>query len=350
MARLFERIKRLVGRHQLTETDMGKVDAAMLDDPTLSPTEKLQAAFMQFHRSYMRERHEEMAWKRRRNIALIAFAIAGTVTSIVFNADRITKNIIPRDHAAVVNILGEIGVDPTAKHGPINEALKQAFEDPRVKRVILRIDSPGGQPNESEAIIEELERLKKKYGKPVDAVIQNIGASAAYMIAVHADTLYAGRYSLVGSIGVIVDTWNVSKVLDKVQAEKLTFVSGRYKDMLSPYREMRADEKQVIQSMVDKLANVFADEVLGSRKGKITLSRAALTTGQVWVGAEATQLGLIDKIGTIDEVASAHELELQDVGPTERKGFLIPYASSLFENIGASFARGLMGNQGMSVD
>lgn len=342
-------LKSLFSRHSLRDSDLAQVDDSMLNDPSLSSTEKMTAAFLQFHRSSMQERREEMAWKRRRNVALIVFAIAGTIVSVIYNAERISKNIITQDHAAVVNIVGAIG-EGTATHGPVNEALKVAFENPHVKRVILRINSPGGLPNESEAIINEMERLKAKHNKPVDAVIENLGASAAYMIAVHADTVYAGRYSLVGSVGAIIDGWNFAKIAEKVDAQRMTYVSGRLKDMMNPYRAVREDERAKVQGMVDKLGGVFAREVLDARKGKIKITQDELATGEVWVGVEAANLGLVDKIGTVSGVASSYKLEAKDMGPTEQKGFFIPFASALFEEIGASLSRGLMGSNRLTIN
>jgi len=354
MKRMFSKIKQLFGGKRPTEDDMAKNDEDLLADPALSPMEKMATAFMQFHRTTMNERHEERRWKRRRNIALIVFAISGTVTSVVYNANKITKNIPSKDYVAVVNITGAIGQDHTARHAAINGALKKAFEEPRAKRVLLRIDSPGGRPNDSEAVINEMLRLKKLHNKPVDAVIENIGASAAYMIAVHADTLYMGRYSMVGSVGAMMDTWNLGKIVEKLEAERLTFVSGQYKDLLNPYRKIREDERAKVQSMVDGLAAVFADEVIARRDGKLTLSRAELTTGEVWIGDEAVKLGLADKIGTVNDVAALHELEVRNVGPHEDRGFFIPRMSAYFEDMGSSiresFMKGMVGERGLVVN
>lgn len=335
-------LKRLLPSRSVQENDLKEIDASILDDPSLSPTDKLTVAFLQFHRSSMRERHEDIAWKRRRNIALIVFALAGTVVSVVYNADRITKSVVPYDHVAVVNIAGAIGDTATAKRGPINAALKTAFENPRVKRIILRINSPGGMPNESEAIINEIGRLKAKHNKPVDAVIENVGASAAYMIAVHADTVYAGRYSLVGSVGAIIDSWNFAKIADKVEAQRMTFVSGKFKDLLNPYRAIREEERAKVQSMVDSLGAVFAGEVLARRQGKLKLTQQELATGEVWAGADAVKLGLVDKIGTVADVAHEHGLEAKDMGPAEERGFFVPFTSSMLENMGASLSRGAL--------
>lgn len=351
---MFSKLKQIFGSKRPSEDDMAKNDEDLLADPSLSPMDKLSTAFMQFHRTTMNERHEERIWKRRRNIALIIFAISGTVTSVVYNANKITKNIPSKDFIAVVNITGAIGQDRTSQHGAINDALKKAFEEPRAKRVILRVDSPGGRPNDSEAVINEMLRLKKLHNKPVDAVVENIGASAAYMIAVHADTLYMGRYSMVGSVGAMMDTWNLGRIVEKVEAERLTFVSGQYKDLLNPYRKIREDERAKVQSMVDGLAAVFADEVIERRKGKLTLSRAELTTGEVWIGDAAVKLGLADKIGTVNDVAALHELEVRNVGPHEDRGFFIPRMSAYFEDMGSaireSFMKGMVGERGLVVN
>jgi protease-4 len=242
------------------------------------------------------------------------------------------------EYVAVVNITGEIGGEEHATGEAVVAALKRAFEDKKASRVILRIDSGGGRPHDAEEITRALDHLKVKHKKPVDAVIETVGASAAYMIAVHADRVYLGRYSIAGSVGALMSSWNWSRIVDRFQVRHDTYVSGQLKDMLNPYRATRPEESAKVQGMVDTLANVFADEVIQSRQGKIKLSKPALMTGEVWIGQEAIKYGLADALGTLDTVADSHDLKLFSVGPHPDQGIRIPLLSSLADDFVDSVA------------
>ena len=116
---------------------------------------------------------------------------------------------------AVIDINGEIGQGYIASADKVVPVLRNAFQNEDVKVVILEINSGGGSPSEAERITSEIDRLKKKHPKPIISVIGSLGASAAYMIAVHTDKVVAGKYSLVGSIGVIMQGYDAHKLADR---------------------------------------------------------------------------------------------------------------------------------------
>ena len=135
-------------------------------------------------------------------------------------------------------------------------ALTRAFEDTHVQRVLLYIDSPGGAPVEAERIMDAVTELRKKHNKPIQAVIGNLGASAGYMVALSADDIVSAKYSLVGSIGAILQSWDVHRVLDKYDVKAKTYASGNLKGMLNPFEpgtpegEAKRDDAQYAHAAV----------------------------------------------------------------------------------------------------
>jgi protease-4 len=138
----------------------------------------------------------------------------------------------------VVRIDGAISPDGQSSARNIIPQLEKVFTYPNVKAVVLSIDSPGGAAVEAERIYGAMEAFKKKYPKPVVAVINNLGASAAYMIAMHTDKIYAARFSLVGSIGTIIEGWDAHRLLERFDISQRVYSSGPLKSMLSPFLPM----------------------------------------------------------------------------------------------------------------
>ena len=116
---------------------------------------------------------------------------------------------------AIVNVTGAIGSGQLASAEELVPVLEKVFQSRKVKAIALNIDSPGGQPFEAERVGQTIERLKAETGKPVYAFIGNTGASAAYRLALHADRIVDGKYSLVGSIGAVITGWDFHKLAEK---------------------------------------------------------------------------------------------------------------------------------------
>ena len=219
------------------------------------------------------------------------------------------------DVIGVVRIEGPIGSNEHASAESIVPLLEKAFANANVKAIVLSIDSPGGAPVESERIYAAIGTLKKKHPKPVVAVINNIGASAAFMIALHADKIVAGRYSLVGSIGAIMAPWQFDRAIAKVDVSQRVYASGKLKAFLNPFTPVTPEVDAKAQRLVDQLGVAFLEEVK-ARRGSRLKQGVDVATGEVWPGPEAKDLGLVDAIGTIDEYVSATwGLRTYDFGP-----------------------------------
>jgi len=180
--------------------------------------------------------------------------------------------------------------------------LDKAEKDPSIKAVLLRINSPGGSPAASQEIFEQVGRCSK----PVVVSVADTCASGAYYIACAADVIVASRSSSVGSIGVILQVANLEGLYDKLGIEYTTVKQGKYKDIGSSSREMTSEEKQMLEEQTYKIYNQFIEDVAGSRGLKLEQVKE-LATGWTYIGTEALELGLIDKLGNykdaIDEAA-----------------------------------------------
>ena len=264
----------------------------------------------------LRERKSERRWRLVRRSLLVAAGVGGFLLYILFYATALGYRMMPgSDVAGVVRIEGEITTGSLASADRVIPVLRTAFESPNVKAVVLAIDSPGGAPVEAERIYRAIESLRKKNPKPVVAVIQNIGASAAYMIALHTDHIYAANYSLVGSVGAVLSSWDFSKALERMHVSQRVYASGELKSMLNPFLPTTPEAERKAKDLVRGMGDSFKNEVVRAR-GMRLLKDVDYATGEVWTGAQAVEIGLVDEIGTLDEVISnRYGLKTYVMGP-----------------------------------
>ena len=191
----------------------------------------------------------------------------------------------------------------------------KAFTYPNVKAVVVSIDSPGGAAAEAERIYRAIESLRKKHEKPVVAIISNVGASAAYMIAMHTDRIYAAKYSLVGSIGTMIDGWDVHKAMERLDVAQRVYASGNLKSMLSPFLPMSKEAEDKARELVSQGGAIFLADLKATR-GPLLKPGVEYGSGEIWAGEEAKAIGLVDEIATLDEVISAKwGIKTYDFGP-----------------------------------
>ncbi len=205
-------------------------------------------------------------------------------------------------HTAVVEIQGEIadGADASAEF--VNAALRAAFEDEGAKAVVLLINSPGGSPVQAGMMNDEIVRLKAKHKKPVYAVVGDTCASAAYYVAASADSIFVDKASIVGSIGVLMDGFGFTGLMDKLGVERRLMTAGENKGFLDPFSPQTDKQRVYAQAMLDQIHQQFITVVKNGR-GKRLKETPEMFSGLFWTGQQAIELGLADQLGSLDYVA-----------------------------------------------
>ena len=177
------------------------------------------------------------------------------------------------------------------------ELIEKAGKNPNIKAIVLEINSPGG----SAVASEEIANAVKKTNKTTVAWIREVGASGAYWIASSADYIVANRASITGSIGVIASYLEFPGLLEKYNVTYQRLVSGKFKDIGSPYKEMTDEERAIFQQTLDEIRDYFVSEVAKNRNlNKKDVDKIA--NGLFYLGAQAKELGLVDELGGKDEV------------------------------------------------
>lgn len=211
----------------------------------------------------------------------------------------------------------------------------QAKKDDAVKAVILLVNSPGGSITASDTIYKKIVELKSA-GKKVVVLMREVAASGGYYVSAPADKIIANQGTLTGSIGVILQSVNVEGLFDKVGLRPVTFKAGKFKDILSPTRDITDEERQLVQTLIDEAHGQFITAVADGRKidrAKVT----ALADGRVFSGAQAKHAGLVDDIGNLPEaIKAARELAGISQASVVEYSSLLGGLESLFPFLGFS--------------
>jgi protease-4 len=206
-------------------------------------------------------------------------------------------------HTAMVSIEGEISSNAIANALDIGSALQAAFENDNSVGVILRINSPGGSPVQSGIINDEIRRLRALYpNKPLHVVVEDICASGGYYIAVAGDQILVDKASIVGSIGVVMDSFGFTGLMDKLGISRRMITAGSNKGMLDPFSKEDPKQVEMVQTMLNEIHQQFITVVKEGR-GERLKETPDLFTGRVWNGEQAVKMGLADGFGTVDTVA-----------------------------------------------
>jgi protease IV len=242
---------------------------------------------------------------------------------------------ISKPHTAVVEIKGEISAGSDASAELVVSAMRSAFEDNGAQAVVLLINSPGGSPVQAGIINDEIVRLKAKHNKPVYAVVEETCASAAYYIAVGADQIFVDKASVVGSIGVLMDGFGFTGLMDKLGVERRLMTAGENKGFLDPFSPQTEKQRVFAQAMLDQIHQQFIGVVKAGRGQRLKESPDTFS-GLFWTGQQAVQMGLADQLGNLDfvarEIVKAEEL----VDYTRRDNV----AERLVKRFGASIGHG----------
>jgi len=197
---------------------------------------------------------------------------------------------------------GSLALESSITPHYVENQLKQAARDPSVRGVVLRISSPGG----SVAASQEIYRMVADFEKPIVISMGDVAASGGYYIAVGADAIVANPGTTTGSIGVITTALNLDELYDKLGIRMEIIKSGRHKDMFQ--RALTEEERQLLQDFSDEAYEQFITAIAEGRQLDAEYVRQ-LATGEVFIGSQALELNLVDRLGGIDEaVALAGEL------------------------------------------
>ncbi|MDN6274942.1 signal peptide peptidase SppA [Psychrobacter sp.] len=243
-------------------------------------------------------------------------------------------------HLAVVELQGVISSDEVTNAYDVSESLTRAFENSNSKAVALEINSPGGSPVQSDEIWQTMMDLRQEYpDKKLYAVIGDIGASGAYYIASAADEIYVNRSSLVGSIGVIMPSYNVEGLMDKVGVEDRTLTAGEYKDILSLSRPLTEYEENHVEGVLANTHQHFIDAVTEGRGDRLqNPEENNLFSGLFWTGEQSIELGLADQEGSISSLERQLEVDtIINYSPTDPfQLFMDRFAVQLGAGVGSS--------------
>lgn len=205
-------------------------------------------------------------------------------------------------HTAVIELRGEIGAEGEVTALSTIDSLRSAFDDSGAQAVVLVINSPGGSPVQAGVINDEIVRLKALHKKPVYAVVEDSCASAAYYIAVAADEIYVDKASIVGSIGVLMDGFGFTGLMDKLGVERRLLTAGVNKGFLDPFSPQSESQKAHAMAMLNEIHQQFISVVKAGRGDRLK-ETPDMFSGLFWSGSQSVQMGLADGLGSVDYVA-----------------------------------------------
>jgi len=213
-----------------------------------------------------------------------------------------TSSSITKPHTALVNIKGEIadGADASAEN--VVASMRAALEDSGSQALVLLINSPGGSPVQAGIINDEIVRLKALHRKPIYAVVEESCASAAYYIAAATDKIYVDKASIVGSIGVLMDGFGFTGLMDKLGVERRLMTAGENKGFLDPFSPQTEAQRKHAQFMLNHIHSQFIAVVKKGRGDRLK-ETPEMFSGLFWTGQQAVELGLADELASLDQVA-----------------------------------------------
>lgn len=247
-------------------------------------------------------------------------------------------------HTAMVEVNGLISDASKANANTIIEGLRDAFENTNTKGIVLRINSPGGSPVQSDYVYREIKRLRVLYPSiPVHAVIVDVGASGAYYIASAADNIYVNPGSIVGSIGVLMNGFGFVGTMEKLGVERRLITAGENKGMLDPFEPLNPKDVTHIKQVLGQIHQQFIDAVKQGRGDRLA-DNPELFSGKFWTGSKGIELGLADEVGDVDYVAREVIGAEQVVDFTPKPDLFKRFA----ERIGATMANVLSEQVGLN--
>lgn len=277
-----------------------QADKRLAADPTIGNWERATLEKLVF--ATVQERRAARRWGIFFKLSFLLVAILALLTYYDSTFGLGGDESLGR-HTALIEINGEIESEGSGAADTVIPSLNKAFADPGSAAVVLRIDSPGGSPVQAGIIVDEIQRLKRGYpDKPLYVVVDEICASGGYYVASAADRIYVNKASIVGSVGVLMDSFGFVGLMDKLGIERRLLTAGQNKGFLDPFSPQSERHRERAQEMLDEIHQQFIAVVRAGR-GKRLKETPEIFSGLYWTGAKAVEMGLADGFGTVDTVA-----------------------------------------------
>ena len=221
----------------------------------------------------------------------------------------------PDEYVALINIRGEIGLGKSASADYLLPSINNAFKDDSAKAVILRISSPGGSPVQSKIIYDKILDLRTEFPhKPIIAVGEELLTSGAYYIAAAANEIYVQPATMTGSVGVVMQGFGFSDILEKIGIERRVFTSGNKKVTLDPFADVTPENKEKVIKVLTQVHDIFITDVKVGRAEKLKGDETVMFSGDYWVGSDAMDMGLVDGISSFSNIVEGrfNDLPIRD--------------------------------------
>jgi protease-4 len=288
----------------------------------------------------LKETRKTRRWKAVfRALTLIVFV--GAILAI-FDFQLPGRGMGTEKHTALVTLEGEISSSSMANALDINSSLTAAFENENSAGVILRINSPGGSPVQAGMMNDEIHRLRKLYpSKPFYVVVEDICASGGYYVAVAGDQILVDKASLVGSIGVIMEGFGFTGLMDKLGVTRRMITAGSNKGMMDPFSKENPQQVEMIKTMIDEIHQQFIAVVKAGRGDRLK-ETPEMFSGRVWNGEQAIKIGLVDGYGTVESVARDIFKSPDILDYTMKENFAERVAKRFGAEVGAAAGKALI--------
>ena len=288
----------------------------------------------------LKETRKARRWKAVfRVLTLVVFV--GVILAI-FDFHLPGRGMGADKHTALVTLEGEISASSMANALDINSSLTAAFENENSAGVILRINSPGGSPVQAGMMNDEIHRLRKLYpGKPFYVVVEDICASGGYYVAVAGDQILVDKASLVGSIGVIMEGFGFTGLMDKLGVTRRMITAGSNKGMMDPFSKENPQQVEMIKTMIDEIHQQFIAVVKAGRGNRLK-DTSEIFSGRIWNGEQAIKIGLVDGYGTVDSVARDFLKAPDILDYTMKENFAERVAKRFGAEVGAAAVKALI--------
>ncbi len=242
-------------------------------------------------------------------------------------------------HTALVELDGAISDSSEASADTVIGGLRDAFEDKKTAGVILRANSPGGSPVQSAYIHNEIKRLRELHpDTPIYAVVTDVCASGCYYVISAADEIYVDNASIVGSIGVRMDSFGFVDSMEKLGVERRLYTAGESKGFLDPFLPSKASDVEHVSRLLGEIHEQFISAVKSGRGDRLN-ETPEMFTGLVWTGEESVDMGMADAIGSSGYVAREIIGEEVVVDFTQEPDLL----ERITDRIGVAMAKGMSG-------